>query len=141
MRNLSDNLKNLLLIFHSQPGQGGEADGPRDLRAELLAAEAAHFAKTKGVTDEARTEPVPKTKRDLEDDAEANLDAEDIEAKRRRILEETRDIDADSIGSESDSSEEERYIHIFTSTLAQGDMLIMYQRRRRRRSRRTHART
>ncbi|RAO71097.1 uncharacterized protein BHQ10_007109 [Talaromyces amestolkiae] len=90
-----------------QPGQGGEADGPRDLRAELLAAEAAHFAKTKGVTDEARTEPVPKTKRDLEDDAEANLDAEDIEAKRRRILEETRDIDADSIGSESDSSEEE----------------------------------
>ncbi|PCG96991.1 Cwf15/Cwc15 cell cycle control protein [Penicillium occitanis (nom. inval.)] len=90
-----------------QPGQGGEADGPRDLRAELLAAEAAHFAKTKGVTDEAPTEPVPRIKRELEEDAKANLDAEDIEAKRRRILEETRDIDADSIGSDSDSSEEE----------------------------------
>lgn len=34
---------------------------------------------------------------------------EDPEAKRRRILEETRDIDADSDGSEDDSSEEERY--------------------------------
>lgn len=96
---------------NSQPGQGGAADGPRDLRAELLAAEAAHFAKLKGVTDEVPAEPVPKLKRDLEEDTEANLDAEDIEAKRRRILEETRDIDADSIGSDSDSSEEERYLH------------------------------
>lgn len=108
------------LTSRSQPGQGGEADGPRDLRAELLAAEAAHFAKTKGVTDEAPTEPVPRVKRDLEEDAEANLDSEDIEAKRRRILEETRDIDADSIGSESDSSEEERYVHVLTCTLWQG---------------------
>ncbi|EED21928.1 cell cycle control protein Cwf15, putative [Talaromyces stipitatus ATCC 10500] len=90
-----------------QPGQGGAADQPRDLRAELLAAEAAHFAKTKGVTNESPAEPVPKLKRDLEEDREANLDAEDIEAKRRRILEETRDIDADSVGSDSDSSEEE----------------------------------
>lgn len=32
---------------------------------------------------------------------------EDIEAKRRRVLEETRDIDADS-GSNSASSEEDR---------------------------------
>lgn len=101
------------LTRHSQPGQGGEADQPRDLRAELLAAEAAHFAKTKGVTNEPPAEPVPKLKRDLEEDVEANLDAEDIEAKRRRILEETRDIDADSLGSDSDSSEEERYVHIF----------------------------
>uniref|UniRef100_A0A093XQ45 Pre-mRNA-splicing factor cwc15 n=1 Tax=Talaromyces marneffei PM1 TaxID=1077442 RepID=A0A093XQ45_TALMA len=60
-----------------QPGQGGAADGPRDLRAELLAAEAAHFAKLKGVTDEVPAEPVPKLKH------------------------------ADSIGSDSDSSEEE----------------------------------
>lgn len=34
---------------------------------------------------------------------------EDPEAKRRRVLEETRDIDADSDGSEDDSSEDERY--------------------------------
>ncbi|OKL61611.1 Pre-mRNA-splicing factor cwc15 [Talaromyces atroroseus] len=90
-----------------QPGQGGEADRPRDLRAELLAAEAAHFSKTKGVQAEAPAEPVPRLKRDLEEDAEANLDEEDIEAKRRRILEETRDIDADSVGSDSDSSDED----------------------------------
>ncbi len=33
-----------------------------------------------------------------------------MEAKRRRILEETRDVDADSDGSKSDeSSEEDRY--------------------------------
>lgn len=38
------------------------------------------------------------------DGAEAE---EDPEAKRRRILEETREIDADSEGSEDDSSEEE----------------------------------
>lgn len=35
---------------------------------------------------------------------------EDLEAKRRRILEETRDVDADSDGSKGgDSSEEDRY--------------------------------
>lgn len=35
---------------------------------------------------------------------------EDLEAKRRRILEETRDVDADSDASKSDdSSEEDRY--------------------------------
>lgn len=33
---------------------------------------------------------------------------EDIEAKRRRVLEETRDIDADSDGSSTASSEEDR---------------------------------
>jgi protein CWC15 len=75
-----------------------------------LAAEAAHFSKTKGVQDETATEPVPRVKRDLEDDVEANLDEEDIEAKRRRILEETRDIDADSVGSDSDSSDEDRFV-------------------------------
>lgn len=33
---------------------------------------------------------------------------EDIEAKRRRVLEESRDIDADSDGSNGHSSEEDR---------------------------------
>jgi protein CWC15 len=41
-----------------------------------------------------------------EDDAE-----EDTDAKRRRILEETRDIDADSeLGSGEDSSEDDRLV-------------------------------
>lgn len=41
-----------------------------------------------------------------EDEAE-----EDIDAKRRRILEETRDIDADSeAGSGEDSSEDDRFV-------------------------------
>ena len=48
-------------------------------------------------------------KRQLEDgSAEDPGDEEGLEAKRRRILEETRDVDADSDGSASDSSEDER---------------------------------
>ena len=91
----------------SQPGQGGDADTEtRDLRAELLAAEAAHFAKTKGTTPNSASQAAPApTKRELEpppDDED-----EDTEAKRRRILEETRDIDADSVGSDSESSDED----------------------------------
>ncbi|GAB0133312.1 complexed with cef1p [Epichloe bromicola] len=91
-----------------QAGQGGDADDEpsRDLAAELLAAETAHFAKTKG-------QPLP-----LEEDA-ADTDSasavgdkrrpsssqEDYNSKRRRILEETRALDADdSDGSENDGS-------------------------------------
>ncbi|KAJ5628716.1 hypothetical protein N7490_010944 [Penicillium lividum] len=94
-----------------QPGQGGDADNEvRDLRAELLKAEAAHFAKKNGVPvdNTAATDSTPK--RQLESapaDADGEGDTEDPEAKRRRILEETRDLDADSDGSEDDSSEEE----------------------------------
>ena len=89
-----------------QPGQGGAADSEvRDLRAELLAAEASHFARTKGTS-----EPTPSKadlpKRELEAPAD-DAEDEDPATKRRRILEETRDIDADSVGSESDSSEED----------------------------------
>ena len=35
-----------------------------------------------------------------------------MEAKRRRVLEETRDIDADSDGSKSDTDDEDRYVKI-----------------------------
>lgn len=35
---------------------------------------------------------------------------EDVEAKRRRVLEETRDIDAESDGSSSACSEEDRWV-------------------------------
>ncbi|KAF3915336.1 hypothetical protein AA313_de0204907 [Arthrobotrys entomopaga] len=90
-----------------KPGQGGDADAKRDLRAELLKAEAAHYAKLRG-------EPIP-TDRDDDDlntitTATATTtsrkgrmeidDDETPEAKRRRILEESRDLDADSDGSD-----------------------------------------
>ncbi|MCJ1350001.1 complexed with cef1p [Peltigera leucophlebia] len=95
-----------------QPGQGGDADPQiKDLRAQLLEAEAAHFAKKKGSfngTEELEGKTVVPAKRQLEashgQDGEVG---EDIEAKRRRVLEETRDIDADSDGSSSTSSEED----------------------------------
>lgn len=97
-----------------QPGQGGEADSEvRDLRAELLKAEAAHYAKInggKGAQPES-TSPSGGTKRAIEDGGISggeNGEEENAEAKRRRVLEETRDIDADSDGgSASESSDEE----------------------------------
>lgn len=95
-----------LLPAHKQlkvrkPGQGGAADGPRDLRAELLAAEAAHTAKKNGGSaPEFINAPTTSVKHMIED---GSAEEEDIDAKRRRILEETRDIDADSSGEEEDS--------------------------------------
>ena len=106
-----------VLTPSSQQGQGSEGETKqRDLRAELLQAEAAHFAKKQGIpVDEAGVESAA-PKRQLEaapdggdDSGESAEIEEDPEAKRRRILEETRDIDADSDGDEDDSSEEERY--------------------------------
>ncbi|KAE8447105.1 complexed with cef1p [Mollisiaceae sp. DMI_Dod_QoI] len=103
-----------LLPAHTQlkvrkPGQGGDADHQvRDLRAELLQAEAAHFAKVKGGHAPVADTPEPATnssKRQLEN-GEAE-DEEDPEAKRRRILEETRDIDADSEDDEEEDSSED----------------------------------
>lgn len=95
------------LTFDRQPGQGGGEDSAhRDLRAELLAAEAAHFAKKDGVSTLGTT-PRP-IKRELEaPEADETLAEEDFETKRRRILEESRDIDADSEGEGSDSSDED----------------------------------
>ncbi|ELR06930.1 complexed with cef1p [Pseudogymnoascus destructans] len=108
-----------LLPAHTQlkvrkPGQGGSADSQsRDLRAELLAAEAAHFAKTRGGApdqDSVNDAALEAGKRGLlesgamegvEDDNEAK------EAKRRKILEETRDIDADSASESESESEDE----------------------------------
>ncbi|EXV03388.1 MFS transporter [Metarhizium robertsii] len=93
-------------------GQGGDADDEpsRDLAAELLAAEAVHFSKKKGA-------PVPGD----EDDDQENVSVaaekrplppagdgeEDYEAKRRRILEETRDIDADDSSEEDDEDSDD----------------------------------
>lgn len=91
----------------SKAGQGGDADHEvRDLRAELLAAEAAHRAKLHGGPDATPTEPsesaAPPSKRPLDAASEVDEDEEDPVAKRRRILEETRDIDADDSENEDD---------------------------------------
>ena len=89
-----------------QPGQGGDADPQvRDLRAQLLEAEAAHFQKTNSSAAKP-VERITPSKRHLEDDRESDGE-EDMEAKRRRILEETRDIDADSDGPKSQSSDDD----------------------------------
>ena len=69
-----------------------------------------HFAKAKGITeDETFTDKTIPPKRLLEEaSGEDGNEEDDLEAKRRRILEETRDIDADSMPSDSGSSEEDR---------------------------------
>ncbi|KAL2164402.1 hypothetical protein VTH06DRAFT_3618 [Thermothelomyces fergusii] len=118
-----------------QPGQGGDADRTtRDLRAELEAAEAAHYAKLKGApvpggaddssragpssvaagTGAAGKRPLPLPSRgdggggsgDAGGGGEGG-DDEDPEAKRRRILAETREIDADDESGASSSSGDE----------------------------------
>ncbi|KAI6246799.1 Pre-mRNA-splicing factor cwc15 [Erysiphe necator] len=107
-----------LLPAHTQlkvrkPGQGGDADRQiRDLRAELLQAEAAHYAKLKGAPIPALDGPQnDSAKRRIEDGKIDEGADEDPDIKRRRILEESRDIDADSEdeeeSSEDDSEDEE----------------------------------
>ncbi|RSL42538.1 Pre-mRNA-splicing factor cwc15 [Fusarium euwallaceae] len=103
-------------LKYRQAGQGGDADeGPsHDLAAELLAAEAAHFSKKNG--------GAPALLDDADEDDEASTsggvkrslpptsgEEEDLEAKRRRILAETRDIDADddSEDDEEDSDDDD----------------------------------
>lgn len=93
-----------------KPGQGGSADNQvRDLRAELLKAEASHFAKRNGQPLPEADEASAGEKRALEDVMEEGTDGEqDSEAKRRRlILEEARDVDADSEEEDEESSDEE----------------------------------
>ncbi|KAH8909796.1 Cwf15/Cwc15 cell cycle control protein [Coniochaeta sp. PMI_546] len=103
-----------LLPAHTQlkfrkPGQGGAPDAnshSRDLRAELEAAEAAHFAKVKGTP--LPSEPDTSSKRPLAlTGADGEEKVEDAEAKRRKILEETRDIDKDDSDSEDDEDDED----------------------------------
>ncbi|KAH6654178.1 Pre-mRNA-splicing factor Cwf15/Cwc15 [Truncatella angustata] len=98
-----------------QPGQGGDADAdePRDLRAELLAAEAAHFAKKNGtpLPPSGDHEPISggaASKRPLElTSGQEAAEGEDLEAKRRRVLEESRDIDADSEEDDEDEDSDD----------------------------------
>ncbi|KAK3295874.1 Cwf15/Cwc15 cell cycle control family protein [Chaetomium fimeti] len=96
-----------------QPGQGGDADSStRDLRAELEAAEAAHYAKLKGApipgaSDDSAPDSSSTNKRPIaavtSHGEKATDEDEDPDAKRRRILAETRDIDADDSDSGSGS--------------------------------------
>ncbi|KAH7065916.1 Cwf15/Cwc15 cell cycle control family protein-like protein [Paraphoma chrysanthemicola] len=101
------------VLKHRQPGQGGDADQKRDLRAELLEAEARHFAKKNGtyVEPDAAAEPGSAPKRQIDAVSAADEEGDDDEAaqKRRRIevLEQYRDIDADDSSSESESSDDE----------------------------------
>ncbi|TGZ83173.1 Cwf15/Cwc15 cell cycle control protein [Ascodesmis nigricans] len=95
-----------------QPGQGGDGDSYkelRDLRAELLAAEAAARAKREGraVTPTKNDEEKGGRKRRIEGDMEIDDEEEDLEAKRRRILEETRYMDADDDDEDDDDEDEE----------------------------------
>jgi protein CWC15 len=106
-----------------QAAQGTpDEQAKRDLRAELLKAERAHFAKKDGRSlpedkdedvqseqVEVRGEIEGGVKRKLDDDngAGSEADEEDYEAKKRRVLEETRDIDADSVSSSSSSESED----------------------------------
>ncbi|KAL9105469.1 MAG: hypothetical protein Q9187_008706, partial [Circinaria calcarea] len=101
-----------MLTATRQPGQGGTADPPiRDLRAQLLQAEAAYFSRANrsSQNNTQQTERTLSVKRELETGPSGNGEVieDDTDAKRRRILEETRQIDADSEGSGSDGSEEE----------------------------------
>ncbi|KAF2763467.1 Cwf15/Cwc15 cell cycle control protein [Pseudovirgaria hyperparasitica] len=101
-----------MTLKHRQAGQGGTGDNEtRDLRAELLKAEAAHYAKKNGNTlsddagDAEASSAAPK--RTIEaataDEEDQN---EDPEVKRRRlILQEAKDIDADSENSSDESSD------------------------------------
>ncbi|KAI1268323.1 Pre-mRNA-splicing factor Cwf15/Cwc15 [Xylariaceae sp. FL1019] len=93
-----------------KPGQGGDADQVRDLRAELLAAEAAHFAKEHpdSLPDAHDTDPssaVNQAKRPHQLTSSTDGE-EDPDAKRRRILEESRDVDADSEDNSDDASDD-----------------------------------
>ena len=103
------------MFKNRQPGQGGNADSPvRDLRAQLLEAEAAHFSKTHGSSENSVEQSLDhgsSVKGQLEVGIATGRDNndEDPSSKRRRILEETRDIDADSEGPSSGTSDEDRF--------------------------------
>ncbi|KAM0716223.1 hypothetical protein Q7P37_007668 [Cladosporium fusiforme] len=110
------------ILKYRQATQGAPNEqAKRDLRAELLRNERKHFARKEGrqIEDEdAGVSEQPRlaiedveneggVKRKVEDGQAENGEGaeEDYEAKKRRVLEETKDIDADS--DSSSSSEEE----------------------------------
>lgn len=116
-------------LKYRQAGQGGQSEQERrDLRAELLRAERKHYAKKEGreldddededgkptlAIDDGATSGGVKRKLDgsaggegESNGADGEAEEEDYEAKKRRVLEETKDIDADSDSSSSSSEDE-----------------------------------
>lgn len=79
-----------------------------------MQAESAHYSKENGSSqiDNEQIERTLSGKRGLEPgtSGDGNVMEDDLDAKRRRILEATRGIDADSEGSGSDGSDEERLV-------------------------------
>ncbi|KAK5174710.1 complexed with cef1p [Saxophila tyrrhenica] len=108
------------LKFRQQTQGTADEQAKRDLKAELLRAERAHFAKVEGKAlpeDEDEDEREVKGAIEAPDSAKRKIGdveaaegggekQEDYEAKKRRVLEETKDIDASSSGSEADSDSE-----------------------------------
>ncbi|CEJ93199.1 Putative Cwf15/Cwc15 cell cycle control protein [[Torrubiella] hemipterigena] len=104
-------------LKYRQSGQGGDADddgSTRDLAAELLAAESAHFSKKKGISapGDDDDEDEDETAASLHGEKRAlppqdNEEEESLEAKRRRILAETRDIDADDSDEDNDDDDDD----------------------------------
>ena len=101
-------------LKHRQPGQGGDAEATkRDLRAELLEAEARHFAKKSGtyVEEDAAADASSAPKRPIAalEAAGEEEDVDETEQKRRRIemLEKYRDVDADDSDESSESSDDD----------------------------------
>lgn len=116
------------LKFRQATQGNADEQAKRDLKAELLKAERAHYAKKEGRAlpeDEDEDEDVKQPIAALEapvggvkrkaDDIDGNGGGgpgadgdpeEDYETKKRRVLEETKDIDADSDSSSSSSDSE-----------------------------------
>ncbi|KAF2126011.1 hypothetical protein P153DRAFT_298581 [Dothidotthia symphoricarpi CBS 119687] len=100
-------------LKHRQPGQGGDADDQtRDLRAELLEAEARHFAKKNGtyIEPESAADSGSAPKRQIDAVSATEEGEEDeVDSKRRRIemLEKYREIDADDSSDQSESSDDD----------------------------------
>lgn len=92
-----------------QAGQGGAAGLPqqRDLRAELEKAGASAASKGSAGAIGAESEAERGEKRKL-DASDVDMEEDEATKRRRLILEEAKDIDADSVGSDSeDDSDEE----------------------------------
>ncbi len=110
------------LKFRQQTQGTADEQAKRNLKAELLRAERAHYAKIEGrelpeVEDDSEDErrevkgaieaPGKRKLGDVEGGGgEAEAEGEDYEAKRRRVLDETKDLDASS-SSDNNSDEEE----------------------------------
>ncbi|KAF2218907.1 Pre-mRNA-splicing factor Cwf15/Cwc15 [Elsinoe ampelina] len=101
-------------LKYRQANQGTTSEtARRDLRAELLRKEKRHYASKSGIeyTSSDDDEDVPRAKRnhDTANGSDAGREVvdeeeESYEAKRARVLAETKDLDASSSGSGSDDS-------------------------------------